>query len=771
VLLLGLSLWQSRSLRLETDITRFLPEGEDRDRLALVQMVRASGFQRGLVLAIGLPEDRQAPDEAFLSLVHACRETLEQTGLFRHVRGGPSGDFAEAFRRVVLPRRFALFAEDPQTDVPRRFSPEGVREALDRLREALASPAGAMLRPLAPEDPLLLSRDLLDRLDRELALLSPRTWQGQWFSEDLRTAILLAETEAPAFDTERQREVLDRVRETFERLAPEHCPGASLRLTGLPRFVVESQQRAQGDITRVSLVATAASVLLFLLFFRGVRHLPLVLLPVAGGMVLATGLLSLLHGRVHGLTLAFGGVLIGAAIDYPIHLVQHLSLDPAFRDSGRLPGTLQRSLWAGYLTTLSAFGILALSTYPGLREIALFCTTALTGAFACSLAFVPPVLRRFPARRLPRRILLRLPRRLALPVLALVALPLLALPALRLESDARALDDAAPATLEDDARVRALLPSSALSRQVVCSGPDVQQVLRCNDRVHHRLAGLQGEGPPLPFASLHALLPSEDLQRRTLAALAALPDSLEEDLRHALARAGFRPERFEPFFQALKEARQGTPPPLLPGDLDGTPLGEARDGLLFPRPDGWAAVTLVAPAPVAGPDPLSTLADDPEVTVLDPQALVSRLVTASQAQTFLLLGLGVLVNALWMVALRGRRGLWMLLPSVLALASVTGTLALLGWPLNFLHAVGMLLVLGMGVDYGIFLLDAASDDLSRASGSVALAAATTLASFGGMVFARTGALVAVGTTVIFGLLLVLLATLAVLALAGRGRTP
>jgi len=759
-------------LRLETDITRFLPEGEDRDRLALLQLVRASGFQRGLVLAVEVPGDREAPDEAFRVLVAAFRTSLEDTGLFRHVRGGPPEGTVEAFREILWPRRFALFADNPESDVPARFSPEGVRKSLEALRQALASPSGAMDRALAPEDPLLLSRDLLDRLDRELSHLSPRTWQGQWFSRDLRTAILLAETEAQAFDTIRQGEVLDRVRQVFGRLQSELCPGASLRLTGLPRFVVESEQRARGDITRVSLVASAASVLLFLLFFRGIRHLPLVLLPVAGGLALATGILSLVHGRIHGLTLAFGGVLIGAAIDYPVHLVHHLSQDPAFRESGRLPGPLQKSLWAGFLTTLSAFGLLAFSTYPGLREIALFCATALSGAFACSLAFVPPVVRRFPARRLPRRVDIRLPRPLAIPLLVLAALPVLAVPALRLESDARALDDADPATLADDAHVRSLLPSSALPRQVVCSGPDVQQVLRCNDRVHRHLAAFRAGNGGIPFASLHGLIPSEDHQRRTLAALAALPGSLEDDLRGALAGAGFRPDRFGPFFEALAEARGGGVTPLLPQDLDGTPLGEARDGLLFPRPDGWAAVTLAGPPPEATPDPVADLAEDPEVVVLDPGALVSRLITASQAQTFGLLWAGVLVNGIWMLGLRGRRGLWMLLPSALTLASVTGVLVLLGQPLNFLHAVALLLVLGMGVDYGIFLLDASSSgEVSRTSGSVLLAAATTLASFGGMAFARTGALVAVGGTVSGGLLLVLLLTLAVLPLAGHGRPP
>ncbi|HOU53906.1 MAG TPA: MMPL family transporter [Myxococcota bacterium] len=769
-LLLGLALWQSRSVRLETDITRFLPEGEDRDRLALMRLVRASGFQRGLVLAVGLPAGQQAPDEAFGDLVATFRSRLVATGLFRHVRGGPPEGTAEAYRGLLWPRRFALFAEDPESDVPARFSPEGVRKALDHLRQSLASPSGAMDRALAPEDPLLLSRDLLDRMDRELSALSPRTWQGQWYSQDLQSALLLAETEAPAFDTARQGEVLDQVRRIFGELAPARCPGASLRLTGLPRFVVESEQRARGDITRVSLVASLSSVLLFLLFFRGVRPLPLVVLPVAGGLALATGLLSLIHGRVHGLTLAFGGVLIGAAIDYPVHLIHHLSHDRAFQESGRLPGPLRRSLWAGFLTSLSSFGVLIFSTYPGLREIALFCATALAGAFACTLAFVPPILRRLPAPRTPRGIDLRLPRPLAVPLLIVVALPALALPALRLESDARALDDADPATLADDAHVRSLLPSSALPRQVVCSGPDAQQALRCNDRVHRHLANLRmgGQGPA--FASLHALIPSEDHQRRTLAALAALPPSLEDDLRQALAAAGFRPDRFEPFFTALDQARRGQVPPLRPEDLDDTPLAEARDGLLLSLPEGWAAVTLAGPLPAGLPDPLDSLAEDPEVTVLDPGALVSRLITHSQAQTFALLWVGLLVNGAWLIALRGRRGLWMLLPSALALASVTGTLTLLGHPLNFLHGVAMLLVLGMGVDYGIFLLDAAtSDEVARSSGSVLLAAATTLAAFGGMAFARTGALVAVGTTVAGGLLLALVGTLAVVALAEARR--
>jgi predicted exporter len=84
-----------------------------------------------------------------------------------------------------------------------------------------------------------------------------------------------------------------------------------------------------------------------------------------------------------------------------------------------------------------------------------------------------------------------------------------------------------------------------------------------------------------------------------------------------------------------------------------------------------------------------------------------------------------------------------------------------------MHVIGVLLVLSMGVDYGIYALESRSsvEEGVTTLGSVLLAALTTVLSFGLLGVSRNPALSAIGCTVGFGLFFTVLASPVVLAFA------
>src|SRR5690606_26352248 len=81
--------------------------------------------------------------------------------------------------------------------------------------------------------------------------------------------------------------------------------------------------------------------------------------------------------------------------------------------------------------------------------------------------------------------------------------------------------------------------------------------------------------------------------------------------------------------------------------------------------------------------------------------------------------------------------------------------ALLGWlgqPLQLFNVLALLLLLGMGIDYGIFLLEHRSDPAAWTA--VSVGAASTWLSFGLLSLSSTPALRAFGLTMLFGIGLV-----------------
>ena len=168
---------------------------------------------------------------------------------------------------------------------------------------------------------------------------------------------------------------------------------ARLRAVGGPRFAAESAATVKRDIVVTMLTSVVALMAIFLVRFRSLRLLLVAFVPLVFGIVGGLVAVALVHGRIQALTFAFGSVLIGIAIDYPIYLLNAASAQegsPLQRMAAGLEES-RRSLWLGFLTTLIAFALMLFSSFPGLRELALFAGAGIAVAFAATLLLVVPI--------------------------------------------------------------------------------------------------------------------------------------------------------------------------------------------------------------------------------------------------------------------------------------------------------------------------------------------------------------------------------------------
>ena len=105
------------------------------------------------------------------------------------------------------------------------------------------------------------------------------------------------------------------------------------------------------------------------------------------------------------------------------------------------------------------------------------------------------------------------------------------------------------------------------------------------------------------------------------------------------------------------------------------------------------------------------------------------------------------------LVLRFRRRAWRaLLPTALAGAAGLGLLGWLGVPLDLFGVLAQLLLLGFGIDYGIFLLEHDDDPASWLA--VSLGAASTTLAFGLLALSATPALHSFGLSLLLGIGLV-----------------
>jgi predicted exporter len=91
------------------------------------------------------------------------------------------------------------------------------------------------------------------------------------------------------------------------------------------------------------------------------------------------------------------------------------------------------------------------------------------------------------------------------------------------------------------------------------------------------------------------------------------------------------------------------------------------------------------------------------------------------------------------------RSIAVMAPPVIAGFAAVAILGYLGRPLTIMHIISLLMVLGIGVDYAVYLAESTGGSSARSTDlAVVLSASTTLLAFGMLLFSSAPVLQAIG---------------------------
>jgi predicted exporter len=759
------------------DLSAFLPASPEPAQRVLIDQLHTGVAARTLMIGIE-GGDPAARAEGSSRLAAAMRAS----GLFEQVHNGELAGWQAAGEWIVR-HRYQL---SPAVD-ERRFTTEGLREAINDTLSLLGTPAGAAVKPLLESDPTGETQRIAETL---LPADAPKSEQGVWVSRRAPRAVLMAQGRAAGADLDAQATLIRRVQSEFEALkSTPALQGLTLKMSGPPVFATDSRERIETEVKQLAVAGTVVIGLMLLLAFGSLPALAVAFVPVVSGIAAGIAAVALTFGSVHGMTLGFGSTLIGESVDYAIYyLIQ--ARGAAIAGTGW--HVWLRASWPtvrlGLLTSVCGFAALVMSGFPGLAQLGVFSIAGLAGAALATRWVLPALrpdgaagqgLRRWMGRQAGRGIAALQRGRLVLWTLAGVAAALLAgagaTRASLWQGDLTALSPVSAAALALDADLRADLSASDARTLVVVGGATADQALQAAEQAGAKLEALLADGRIAGYDSPARWLPSQAMQRTRLA---ALPDAETLNVRLAEATAGgpLPARRLQPFVAQVQAARAQAP--VEPTALAGTPLAPLVDALLFHRSgeggEHWTALLPLQPGPKAI-DPAAlrqALAGVPGLQVVDIgqelASLYQRYLHEALWQS-LLGALGVVV--LLALALRSARRLWAVcLPLALAVLLTLTGLVLAGVPLGILHLVGLLLVVAVGSNYALFFDQLAqggpADEDTLAS--LVLANLTTVVSFSLIGLSQIPALAAIGQVVAPGALLALVLSAAGTGSRGRG---
>ena len=701
------------------------------------------GAERAVVLLVaesptGRPLGRD--EEAALDRsAAALRASLLASGVF-----APSDDAAFDPARAVVPHAPGHFLTDADREFLRRADAEALAR---RAAQTLMRPGPLRALPYAQDPFGLYGNWLLERM--RSTTLEPGGTEGvlraapQKPSESVRVLMLKPREGAEASGKGLLRDALDAAETSMRESAPESLQ-LRVAAAGVPFFTDEASERAASDLGFIGTLSSVLVMLLAWLLFGRLRTILSMAATVALGCAAAAGAAFWIFDRIALVAFVFGATLIGVAVDYSSHWY-------ALREPGESPWARRRRIAPSLLwacgSSAAAYGALAAAPLPGLRQMALLAAAGIAGALLAVLALLPYLESREapPHTRLMKTLESALPRLPRLTrrsasrpgVLLLAAAFALALGfgLARLEwtSGAEGFRTASPERIaaQAEASQRLGLPSPA--QAYLIKGETTDAVLEREAVLRRRLA----DDPEL-----------QDVRAFGLASW--LPDqrTAQENAR----LVGEAIDRAAPFFLsnlgAVPPAPDGRAPRL--EDFTGTAFEAAvRAFVIEHSPERTLTVVMLSGV---GPKHLAAL--ERAARGLDGVhfANVAQAIDHSLAEyrdrVLELLGLGVVLLAALLGRFIGRNAWRALLPSVVGIIAAAAFLGLAGIPMTLFTALGCVLLLGLGVDYGIFLT--ARPDDGRTSAAVLFSGVTTMLSFGLLAFSSTPALSSFGLTLLVG---------------------
>lgn len=632
----------------------------------------------------------------------------------------------------------------PVSEVGGNSIDENVQALRRTVEAALASPVAIASLVDLNKDPMLLAYGYGKEVLQRLAQLAP---------------------------TQKANELLVRVAlapESVERLSPQvlvdrltsavakvSTAKTAITWSGYIRFAADGANRMRREVQVYTTLSGVMLVLLSLLVFRSGQQLFLSAFSILFGLLAGTCVTLCFFGSIHAVTLGFGSALAGVSVDYALHFFSEQLISPK-RDSGRdILRKIIGPIGIGTATSVLVFCGLGFTGFPGLSELSIFSVASILSTFLTVVAVFPvcaggglgstqTVLLRLP--RFIFELISKLQKRGGLHWLY-GGLFLLGLPAwsfINKEDDIKTLQTPAVGLLKVEGKIRerrSFSPTAFL----VLRGNSIQKLQEHLSKAEEVLEHAHKAGQIGRYLPLSAILPFNTSNRRVKLRRIKSFSKIKEELIREFRDMGYQRQSIDAWFDThmvadnieIEAARYFA-------KAKNTPL---KNYLI--RKNDEFFLTIPFEATAASISNLSGV----QGKVIELPKLLSALLGSYRSYSICVALISYLVIfLLFWWRYRFKVAARLLMPSVATGYVLLCGLAYFGCSINFFHILGLIVVLGLSVDYNVLFNDKEGFKESVCL-TVLLSTLSTVLAFFPLAFSSTLVLRSLGVTIGVGVLL------------------
>ena len=254
--------------------------------------------------------------------------------------------------------------------------------------EDLVSEVGEMFPELVEMDPMGMRNVLAEQMKPLLSAGSYQTIDNHFFVPDSTVCIAFITPRFSSTNTGQGSALFEQLNKLISQFAISH-PNIRITYHGTPASGYYNSTQIKHDLT-TTITGALVLVLLFLLFcFRRWDTIPLLLLPVVFGTLFGLSMMYWLKGEFSLLALGIGGVVLGVALSYVLHILTHHQY---VGDGEKMLRDQVKPVLLGCITTIGSFAGLIFINTALLQDFGLFAAFAILGTTLFSLTYLPQML-------------------------------------------------------------------------------------------------------------------------------------------------------------------------------------------------------------------------------------------------------------------------------------------------------------------------------------------------------------------------------------------
>ena len=379
------------SLTYKEDISDFLPENNKYSK-ALKVYQDLVGANKIIVIAQYADSTKIAPDTIAraVDLFVGELEKKDKCNLFLNLTYQmDQSQVAEMISYVYQNIPYFLTPTDYLRMDSLVCKPDFIPSQLAADKQLLMLPASSLLSENIQRDPLNLFTPVVAGLQSNIPAISFENYDGYIFTPDMQRAIIMMDSPFGASETEENGELI----ETLDSIAQQvniAIPSVSFHLTGGPVIAVGNATQIKKDSLLSITIAIILIVLLLIYVFRRVWSILMIVVSIGWGWLFAMGGMALLHDSVSVIVIGISSVILGIAVNYPLHLIAHLQHTPNMETTLK---EISKPLIIGNITTVGAFLALVPLKSVALRDLGLFSSLLLIGTIIFVLIYLPHTLK------------------------------------------------------------------------------------------------------------------------------------------------------------------------------------------------------------------------------------------------------------------------------------------------------------------------------------------------------------------------------------------